>query len=119
MFTPQEKSVYYCTVTKRSYDPLAVKRALAIESKGKFNEWVAAKTPEAEAALVACARKVFGLAPVAPDGSGVLDADVLSALTKFTVFLKGKGPRVQTLPTSAPSTVGPTVGSSPTTTSSC
>lgn len=115
MFTPQEKSIYFCTVTNRSYDPLALKRQIAVESKGKFNEWVAAKTPEAEGLMVALGRKVFGL-PAFPEA---LDADALSALAKFTGWLKGKGPRAQNLPTSAPSTGGPQVGPSDTKTTSC
>lgn len=104
MFTPEEKLIYTCPITNRVFDPLALKAQLAQESNHQFNTWVSKKD---HASLEALAIKVFG------------GDQALRALTAFTRWLSGKGPRGQTSPTTAPSSVGPQVGSSPTNTSLC
>lgn len=97
IYTEKERAVYQCPVTGRFYDPLAVKRGLAV--RGGFNAAVAeSQSPDeqtraaGEEKLVAASRKAFGFAPVDPKtGEGVTDAVALEALTAFTRWLKGKG----------------------------
>lgn len=111
-FTDQERLVYLCPVTGRHFDPLAVKRALVVATRNRFNQACAdsaSKDPvvaaDAESVIVAGGRAAFGLRPIDPQtGDGTVDADVIEAVRAFTRWLRGKGPTAQNSPTSAPCT---------------
>lgn len=108
---PEPEAIYQCPVTKRFYDPLAVKRALR-KANGAILALARATADEdedarlaAEEKIAAAGRAAFGLAPVdATTGSGVPEALVLAAVTAFTRWLRGKGETAQSGPTSAPCT---------------
>ena len=112
MFTENERQIYTCPITGRKYDPLAVKRSLAIASRGGFNAAVAdSRSTDAvirasgQERLVTYARSALSLLPINPEtGVGWLDVVVLDAITAFTRWLAGKGGRVQSGPNSAPCT---------------
>lgn len=112
LFSEQDRQIYTDPATGRKFDPLAVKRAITAATNGQFNVLVAAvsggdpaRAAEAQGRLIAAARLAFGLKPLDPDtGQGVLDAVAYEALIGFTRWLKGKGPRAQTRPNSAPCT---------------
>lgn len=117
-FSEKDKQIYTCAVTGRLHDPLAVKRVLTAECRGQFNALIgksSAGDEQAQGTLIAATRKALGLAPLAQDGTGVLDAIVYEALIAFTRWLRGKEPRVQTPPNSAPSTGSPAPCPTPTT----
>lgn len=107
-----EKDIYQCPVSGRFHDPLAVKRAVVLASKGRFNDAVAAWKGEdqvdranAEAVLVTAARAGLGLPPVDPKtGQGVTDAQAIEALTAFTKWCRGKGQRAASTHDSRPCT---------------
>jgi hypothetical protein len=115
LFTEQDRQIYTDPATGRKYDPLAVKRAITAATNGQFNVLVTAvsgddpaRAADAQDRLIAAARSAFGLKPLDPDtGQGVLDAVAYEALIEFTRWLKGKGPRAQTRPNSAPCTDSP------------
>ena len=109
MFSEQERQIYHCPHTNRDYDPLAVRRALTIQTQNTFGRLCTeAADPDpvkqalAQEALIAAARKAFGWPPLQ-----VLDATVWDALIAFTEWLKGKGKRATILPETLPSTAGP------------
>ncbi len=95
MFTPEERKVYHCPHTQRAYDPLAVKGALVSAGYNPSH-------PREKTLLVA--RAAFNLLPIAPDGSGVLDAVVWDTLCTFTAYLSGKGNRAKPMPPASPCT---------------
>ncbi len=114
-FSEADRLIYKCPVTEKALDPLALKRAITVASKNRFNAIVqeARSTDElvratAEGQLVAVGRAAFGLAPIDPkSGAGVLDTVVLEAVTAFTRWLSKKGPTAQSGPDSAPCTACP------------
>lgn len=114
-FTAADRLIYECSVTARKYDPLAVKRAIAVAAKphGGFNALVAAargSDADAQAAqgkLIAVGRAALGLPALDAAGNGVLDATVFDALTRFTEWLSAKKSKAQSGPDSAPCTSCP------------
>lgn len=114
-FSEADRLIYKCPVTEKSLDPLAVKRAVTIASKNRFNALTQDYRSEdplvravAEEALVGVARAAFGLKPIdGKTGAGTPDADALEALTAFTKWLTKKGPRAQSTQEPAPCTTCP------------
>lgn len=94
--------VYQCPVTSRFYDPLRVQRDLFRLSAGEVNDWIRSGDRDN---LITLARKVFGLPDIDPvTGRGVLDAEVIEVLDRYTEWLSGKVETVQISPTSVPCT---------------
>lgn len=94
--------IYQCPVTQQFYDPLAVRRALTLASRpAGFNAALQdsrsadeAKQADGEARVIAATRAALGLPAIdAKTGKGVPDQVVLDAITAFTRWLAGKGPR--------------------------
>jgi hypothetical protein len=111
MFTERDRQIYTCPHTARKYDPLAVKRTLAVQSKRQINKWIAdaqqtddpGKADVAIGNLVAVARVAFALPAVDPKtGEGVPEATVYESFVAFTVWLRGKDEREQRTLSSAP-----------------
>ena len=112
MWTEAEKAIYTCPITQRKYDPLAVRRALVLASKNTFNAVVsrvrsqdAIEHETAMGELIAIGRKALDLPAVDVNtGAGWLDSQVYDAILAFTGFLRKKGLRAQSTPSTAPCT---------------